>query len=61
MAGNRNARPTSGRKLSQREIRACAYHIVDLVDTRALQLRRADPALSDVQAFHLALAQLAGE
>lgn len=56
MTDRHNARP----RLSQREIRACAYHIVDIVETRALALRQADPTLTVAQSIDRALAQLAG-
>lgn len=47
-------------RLSQRQIRACAYHIADLVETRAQALRLANPRLPQAQAIDRALAQLAG-
>lgn len=44
MAGNRNARPV-GRQISDREARAIAYALCDEIETRALALIKADPAL----------------
>lgn len=40
-----NAARPSGRKLSDREARAMAYALCDEIETRALALVRADPAL----------------
>lgn len=53
------ARP-SGRTITDRQARAMAYALTDEIETRALALRRADSSLTPAQAFHAALAAMAG-
>ena len=47
-------------KLTDRQARAMAYALTDEIETRALALRRADPTLSPLAAFHMALSAMAG-
>ena len=49
----------SGRAISDRELRAMAYAIADRIETRALALRRANPAMTHKAAIHAALAAMA--
>lgn len=53
MASNRTKRP------SKRQIRAMAYAIADIVETRALELMASDSGLSRESAFVRAIGQLA--
>ena len=47
------------RTLSEDQVRACAFHIVDIIETRALEILAQDPGLNDHQAFDQAIDQLA--
>lgn len=47
------------RTISDREAKAIAFHLVDLIETRALRLQQRNPALSFAQAMHRALADMA--
>ena len=58
MSDNQAARH-SGRAISDRELRAMAYAIADRIETRALALRRATPALTRQAAIHAAIAAMA--
>lgn len=54
-----DARP-SGRTITDRQARAMAYALTDEIETRALAIRRDNPALSPLAAFHMALSEMAG-
>ena len=56
---NSHAARHSGRAISDRELRAMAYAIADRIETRALALRRANPALTRQAAIHAAIAAMA--
>lgn len=47
------------RTITERQAQAMAYHLVDLIETRAHALQKAEPALSFTQAMHRALAEMA--
>lgn len=55
---NANARPR-GRTLTDRQARAIAHHLVDVIETRALELMAADPALDKPAAFAAVIARMA--